>query len=599
MRSINSICSDKLMLVNYNDAEIKPHERIFIIGKFYCTDTIDVIVDPDQQFTLNYHATIESFLTRCHSADSEQRDLVLLDVRLLIHVDYELPLLLKRLSSYNYSLILLVGDESDDFIASCMLIGADDYYCASQSVNLLSAKINTQFRRLDLVAAANQVQVYSKNKKDFLREQALAKTIFDRVTEKYDHDLGLIDAWLSPVAVFNGDILLKAVMPNGGLIALLGDFTGHGLTAAIGAMPLASSFYAMVAKGFSMRDIIHELNDKLYTLLPSNIFCCAAVVQFNFVHGTVDVWNGGLPDVVIQSCDSGNLTSVASSQLPLGVVDNSRYQLKLSCVNVTKKDRIWLLSDGLLEGRNALGESFGSDRFLAALYDSRHLDTPVALVQRQFDDFSNHADQADDVSLVKISMLSEIDYAALQTPLSRCQSGEYPCAWRLSLRVYPASLKYSDPIPQLLHQLMVLPAMRRYNHCLFTVLTELYNNALDHGLLQLASVLKSDTAGFEQFYTQRQHALAALESGWIELSVDFTADDNGATIQLDVVDSGAGFDLSDLIAEENIHTVQSELLTGQHQVHGRGIALVDSLCERLDYLGCGNHARASMSLRFQ
>ena len=96
----------------------------------------------------------------------------------------------------------------------------------------------------------------------------------------------------------------------------------------------------------------------------------------------------------------------------------------------------------------------------------------------------------------------------------------------------------------LLHQLMVLPAMRRYNHSLFTVLTELYNNALDHGLLRLTSELKSGESGFDHFYAQRKQALATLHSGWIELSIDFNADKMGASIQLDVKDSGAGFDLS-------------------------------------------------------
>ena len=71
-----------------------------------------------------------------------------------------------------------------------------------------------------------------------------------------------------------------------------------------------------------------------------------------------------------------------------------------------------------------------------------------------------------------------------------------------------------------------------------------------------------------------------------------------ASIQFDVKDSGAGFDLSQLAIGDNLPRVESGLKQ-QTQVHGRGIALVGSLCERLDYLGCGNHARALMQLSFQ
>ena len=599
MQSINNTLPSSLFLVANDEIDRQSDQCLFVIAQSECINAINVNSNFDQRFNYQHHNTIESFLKRYHHFKSSQPHLLLLDVELLIDLAQELPVLLEYLSASNYGLILLVNNESDDFIASSMALGVDDYYFIGCSSLLLTAKINAQFKRLDSVTiASKEVQAYSNDKAKLFREQALAKDVFDRVTEKYHYDLSLIDAWLSPAAVFNGDILLKAPMPNGGLIVLLGDFTGHGLTAAIGAMPLASSFYAMVAKGFTLRDIIHELNEKLYALLPSHIFCCAAVVQFDFAHETADIWNGGLPDVVIQSSTRDDLKHVASSQLPLGVVDNSRYQLQVSRLQVSEHDRVWLLSDGLLEARNTLGENFGSDRFLAAVHESRHKASPITWVQSQLDQFSQSADQTDDVSLVQISMLSEMNFLALQTPLHSCQGAEHPSAWRLSVKVFPASLKYSDPIPQLLHQLMVLPAMRRYNHYLFTVLTELYNNALDHGLLSLASDLKSGEAGFDHFYAQRKQALADLDSGWIELSIDFNADKKGATIQLDVEDSGTGFDISKLAISNYPKCVESGL-NQQAQMHGRGIALVNALCERLDYLGCGNHARAFMHLSFQ
>ncbi len=598
MRSINGVHTNPLLMVAENDPCVQLHASIFVIGESNCIRYINENVSAMDRLIPSCSNSIDDFI-KCYSqADSAQHHLLLLDANLLVNPTETLPALISHLSASMFALILLVSDEEDDFIASCIALGVDDYHLVNRSVNLLTAKINAQFRRLQSASiASEQMQTYSTDKAKTLREQALAKDVFDRVTEKYHHELSLVNAWLSPAAVFNGDILLKAIMPNGGLIVLLGDFTGHGLTAAIGAMPLASSFYAMVAKGFTLRDIIHELNEKLYTLLPSHIFCCAAVVQFDFGHGTVDVWNGGLPDVVIQSNRRSEFTHVASSQLPLGVVENSHYPLQVSRLQVSEHDRVWLLSDGLLEAHNALGKSFGVDRFLAAVHESRHLQSPIAGVQSQFDCFCEHVDQADDVSLVQITMVSEMNFLALQPPLNHGQSADHPSAWCLSIKVYPASLKYSDPIPQLLHQLMVLPAMRRYNHYLFTVLTELYNNALDHGLLRLASDLKSGESGFDHFYKRRRRALADLDSGWIELSIDFNADKMGASLQLDVKDSGVGFDRSQLGFSENSSGVESDL-NPHVQVHGRGIALVSSLCERLDYLGCGNHARAFMQLSF-
>ena len=50
---------------------------------------------------------------------------------------------------------------------------------------------------------------------------------------------------------------------------------------------------------------------------------------------------------------------------------------------------------------------------------------------------------------------------------------------------------------------------------LFTVMTELYVNALDHGVLGLDSNLKSDQDGFETYFLTRESRLARLDSGYV------------------------------------------------------------------------------------
>ena len=90
-----------------------------------------------------------------------------------------------------------------------------------------------------------------------------------------------------------------------------------------------------------------------------------------------------------------------------------------------------------------------------------------------------------------------------------------------------------------------------------------------------------------RFYELRQQRLASLESGCVRFTLDYTADNASATLVLEVEDSGEGFDRSEL----------EEQPPGAHNPHGRGIALVDSLCDEFEYLGAGNHARAVLRLQ--
>ena len=54
---------------------------------------------------------------------------------------------------------------------------------------------------------------------------------------------------------------------------------------------------------------------------------------------------------------------------------------------------------------------------------------------------------------------------------------------------------------------------------LYTVLTELFVNALDHGVLGLSSELKQSAQGFAQYFAERELRLNALETGFIDMSL--------------------------------------------------------------------------------
>src|SRR3546814_10428183 len=80
------------------------------------------------------------------------------------------------------------------------------------------------------------------------------------------------------------------------MFVLLGDFTGHGLPAAIAAMPLAETFYGMSAKGYSSTDILREMYAKLKQILPVEMFCCSTLLDIDPKQGSLRLWYGGLPD---------------------------------------------------------------------------------------------------------------------------------------------------------------------------------------------------------------------------------------------------------------------------------------------------------------
>lgn len=537
-------------------------------------------------------------------------DIVLLDIDLIAKNPSELIKALVTLFNTRYVPIILLSDTSADhseILIKAMTAGAHDFIEMPIEPSLFAAKVATQTRiaETQLLVQQQNAQIM-ENHKYLLHEQRLAEEVFNKVSQNNGIDMANIRHWLSPIAVFNGDVLLAAPTPRGGLIVLLGDFTGHGLSAAIGAIPLASTFYSMVEKGFAMSDIVKELNAKLHEILPVSVFCCASVVQFNFDEGIVDIWNAGLPDCFVLRQNNSMVEKVESNGLALGIMSAGEYHPKPTRFNLLSGDRLYLLSDGVLEAANNTGEQFGDERLLDVITRQVNVDGDKAFkaIKQQVIDFIGGHSRADDISLVEITMMNADDFAAMNHRTKNLVTAD-PASWHFSYEVRPDSLRYQDPIPLLLHTLMEVPTLRRYSGQLFTILTELYNNALDHGLLGLSSDLKQAPEGFKSYYSARNHNLQRLAQGSVRFALDYQGDDKCGTLVVDVMDSGKGFDyaalptLTSTLRQEKTKADTPNVaasITGEHSLFsGRGISLLQSICTSVEYLGCGNHARVQFN----
>src|SRR5690606_1467629 len=269
-------------------------------------------------------------------------------------------------------IIFLTSLTESEALARCLEAGGDDFLAKPYNREILDAKIRAmdRLRRLQQTVL-QQRNLIAKHNEHLLTEQRVAKAVFDKVAHSGCLNAPNIRYLQSPFALFNGDLLLAAFKPSGGMHVLLGDFTGHGLPAAIGAMPVAEVFYGMTAKGFSMAEILREMNAKLQRILPVGVFCCATMLNLSFQRRVVEVWNGGLPDGHLLRVASGERVPLVSRHLPLGVLEPDAFSESYEVHPLEPGDRIFLLSDGVLETRDGHDQLFGEERLLR-LFDAGH-----------------------------------------------------------------------------------------------------------------------------------------------------------------------------------------------------------------------------------
>jgi CheY-like chemotaxis protein/anti-sigma regulatory factor (Ser/Thr protein kinase) len=504
------------------------------------------------------------------AAFARQRpDMVLMDIMMPVLDGYEATRRIKQLAGEDFvPVIFLTALTDDQSLSRCIEAGGEDFLTKPFNRVLLQAKIDALLRTRALYRSLGRRNGELQRLHDhLLREQQLAERVFHNIVHRASLDAPGIRHHISPAALFNGDLLLAARRPFGGLLVMLGDFAGHGLPAAVGAIPVSELFYAMAAKGYSIAEIVTETNRKLKAALPPELFLAACLLEIDVPRQRLAVWNGGLPDVLIRPAAGGELRRLPSTHLPLGVVGSDRVEAEVQFVDYQPGDRLYLYTDGVIETPDAQGQRFGQARLEASLRVSG--DTPFDLLCRRLAAFRGATGQADDVTLL------EIDTAAFGGASREQEASGAPLArpaahWQLALELHADALRQADPLPAFLQLIMELQGVYAHRERLYMILAELYTNALEHGLLKLDSALKEGPEGFSAYFAARERALAALDGGSLRFEIEHRPEGRGGRLTVRVLDSGAGFDAAGAV---------SGLEHGAHG--GRGLALLRSLCSEL------------------
>lgn len=475
-------------------------------------------------------------------------------------------------------IIFLTSLTEGEALARCLDAGGDDFIAKPYNHVVLTAKIKAMNRlRLLQETVLQQRDLISRHHEYLLNEQRVAKEVFDQVAHSGCLNASNIRYLQSPYALFNGDLLLATYTPAGHMHMLLGDFTGHGLPAAVGAMPLAEVFYGMTAKGFGLAETLREMNAKLKRILPVDMFCCATLLCVNFKQRQVEVWNGGLPDGYLLSAATGERTALVSRHLPLGVLDSSSFDDKTEVYPFACNDRIFLLSDGVVDTSNRQEELFGVQRLHEVFAANREPHLLIGEIQQALTEFGGQA--RDDVSMVEILGVEAAD-PGTQAVIYSDSGTSTPLDWSATFEFRGSTIRRFNPLPYLLQLLLEVHGLRPQSGALYSVLTELYSNALEHGVLGLDSSLKNDAVGFARYYQLRAERLATLCDGFIRVHVQVTPMGEGGLLTLQVEDSGSGFNVDTILA---LPPVVNEL-------YGRGLALVRELSEQATWSADGRTA---------
>lgn len=520
-----------------------------------------------------------------------QPDLILMDINMPVMNGYQATKKIKTLSEENSlcPLIFITSMATDQAYIDSIEAGGDGILVRPFSPEVFKAKIKSIQRISDLIIKNKALQQAQQ------KDAELAEQLMSGVIEARNFAQDKIGIVKKAAALFSGDIQLTALCPNGDVNVLLGDFTGHGLRSSIGAIPLAETFRTMTKKGFTLIDIINQINQQLYQLLPADLFLAAAFVTISNHENTAYIFNAGIPDVYIFGCSGEIKHRISSCHPPIGVLPSLLNDVGLTVHSVEESDHVVMISDGIVEARNEQGEMYDFVRFEQVASSGVIHNNITDAVLTSVDQFCQFMPQEDDISLIDIPCGGwKQPLVVSASPISHEDNDQHVSkegAWQWRLKLIGNRLSYVNPIPMMMTYIQEIEGNADHWQSLLTILTELFVNSLDHGVLKLDSAMKSCADGFAEYFRERERRLKAIQDGFIEIKLSYYPLSSGGRIVILLTDSGNGFDAkryNDMISKRQEDTVENA-----SQLSGRGIQLVSQLCESLQYFERGSQVQAS------
>lgn len=516
--------------------------------------------------------------------EESQPELILMDVMMPEMDGYQAARIIKEKSQNDFIPVIFITAVTDEnALAKCVESGGDDFLTKPYSRVILNSKISS-FSRIKQLYQTVSVQ---RNELDQLNQQIqsdieLAKHVFSSIVERSSRTPEKYSCWLKPASSFSGDIVIAAENSAGGYNILVGDFTGHGMAAALGAIPVTDLFYSMSEKGYKIEDIVTELNEKVSDILPTGYFCAASVISFDKNHELASIWNGGLPNLYITDCNGNLINKINSEHTPLGITKYSPDTLIINQIDIKSPINIYAYTDGLTDVRNKSGIYFGAERLLEILLENDHREN-IDFLPELFSEFMNKKHQDDDISIVRLGLSPSVSDE--QTNLLK-SIDNHPFDWDVSITLNSDAIKYTDPVATLMNFAMDLKIPRSHRDRIYTVIAELFNNALEHGILGLQSTLKETPEGFDEYYRLRAESLNKLQSNDIQIYMQNKVISNDSACFIFKLNyMGEGFDYDKYLSN----------LQQSDGNSGRGILLVKSLCSKLEYGNKGTSVLAEYS----
>ncbi|HUO10337.1 MAG TPA: PP2C family protein-serine/threonine phosphatase [Phycisphaerae bacterium] len=157
-----------------------------------------------------------------------------------------------------------------------------------------------------------------------------------------------------PLHHVGGDFLDTLVRPDGKLVLMIADVSGHGMAAALSSAMLKTAFMRHAGAASGPGNLLTLIDGELQKTVRFGRFVTAMVAWFDIQTRRLSVASAGHPPALLMRNGQVSLVE-AEPQLPLFTGGGVQYP-DAPGIQLQNGDRVLLMTDGVLEATRSSGE---------------------------------------------------------------------------------------------------------------------------------------------------------------------------------------------------------------------------------------------------
>ena len=279
-------------------------------------------------------------------------DLILLETELIDMSGYDVCKRIKNTPAMSNILISLLSNlDTPEHAIKALNAGADDFLSKTFDATMLITKIKAILRTKHL---ANQLELQYAELKEKERiidyEMKMARQVQRSLIQEFDgpiNDVYFFSKYM-PAMDIGGDFYDIIELDSKNIAVVMGDVSGHGISAALLTSMLTQMVKTLVMKKPPPNQLLEKMNVDFCSIFSkgvADIYACIFCALINTEEKTITYSNAGL--ALPYFIDSANKSAIelSSSGVPIGLLSESVYEN--STINYSKGDILFLQTDGL------------------------------------------------------------------------------------------------------------------------------------------------------------------------------------------------------------------------------------------------------------